>query len=129
MKIIKLSLFYLSILLNITFLFYGFHFVWNTKYRVEINHGINLPETTNVIKCSGNRFEIEGHTTSHIQIHSIQLTKFLKELDVKHETIDTVKSNIVHHLSCKSPIGDSFIVSYILANSSYCNITLDTDWN
>lgn len=118
----------LSVLLNAAFLFYGLHFVWDTKYRAEIAHGIDLPETIRVVRCTGNRFEVEGHTRSQVRLHPIQLNELLNALVVRHETIDTVDGNLVHYLSCMPPIGDSFTVQYE-THPGYCNVIMDTDWN
>lgn len=128
MRMAKNILFSLSVLLNLAFLFYGLHFVWHTKYRAEIAHGIDLPETTIVRKCTGTRFEVEGHTRSEFQIHAIQLNELLSELEIRHETIDTVDGNLVHYLRCTPPIGDSFGVQY-RTQHGHCYVTMDTDWN
>lgn len=127
-RIIKKILIGLSIVLNVAFLFYGMHFVWSTKYRAEFNHGINLPETTRVHFCSGSKFVIDGHAKTKLQIHPIQLNKFLSQLIIIHERLDTMNNENMWILSCKPPIGDNLTIKY-KSNSSYCNITIDTDWN
>ena len=128
MRTFKNILFSVSVLLNLAFLFYGFHFVWHTKYRAELAHGIDLPETTVVRECTGTRFDVEGHTRSEFQIHAIQLSELLSELEIRHETIDTVDGNLVHYLTCTPPIGDMLTVRYKIY-SGHCYVTMDTDWN
>jgi len=128
MKILWRILITLSFVFNLAFLFYGFHFVWSTKYRAESNHGINFPETTKVKSCRGSVFNIEGHTTTYLQFHPIQLNEFMSQLEIISKKGDSTSGREIQVLYCVPPIGDNLIIR-LEENSSWVNLQVDTDWN
>ena len=115
-----------SVLLNFGALFYYVHFVWESKYRAALLVGLDFPESTRwgARMCEGSLFNSAIPSVAKVQFHPIQLTKFLSQLQIDSQSVDTSDRNAMIRLDCKAKKGNYLTVYYRQITSRALNVTI-----